>query len=303
MPQRSIDARRRAAWRQQVRGAVQRVMIAVSEDTIMSFSDETLMAYASGELDEATRRAVEHAMRGDDSVARRVAQLRMAGGVRSAAFGQHADEHAPRRQMPPRRGANVVQLDAVRAYRAAHQQTAKRRGWRRWSTLQWGALAGLLMLVLVAGKFGLAYLQANWPVETPSAGPGIGSGTVIVRDGMLLAQGKLQQALNEQLAGGASDDGGARIGVTFLAGDGSYCRSFTLSGSAQDMSGLACRAGGEWHIPVLAQNVRQAPQAGGYRALASDTPAAVLEAIDQRIAGPELDGKGEMEALRKNWQR
>src|SRR5471030_3483145 len=213
-------------------------MIAVSEDTIMSFSDETLMAYVSGELDEAARRAVEHAMRGDDSVARRVARLRMARGVRSAAFGQHGDDNAPRRQPLPRRGANVVQLDAVRAYRAAHQQAAKRRGWRRWSTLQWGALAGLLMLVLVAGKFGLAYLQANWPVETPSAG--LGSGSVIVRDGMLLAQGKLQQALNEQLAGGASDDGGARIGVSFLAGDGSYCRSFTLSGSAQDMSGLAC---------------------------------------------------------------
>lgn len=287
----------------------------------MSFSDDTLMAYASGELDEATRRAVEHAMRGDDSLARRVAQLRAMRGMRSAAFGQRADENAPRRHALPRGGANVVQLDAVRAYRAAHQQAAKRRGWRRWSYLEWGALAGVLMIGLVAGKFGLTYLQANWPAELPSLGassvanpgansgvnPGVnlgaGTGGVVVRDGVLAAQGKLQQALNQQLAGGASDDGGVHIGVSFVAGDGNYCRSFMLSGSAQEMSGLACRAGDEWHIPVLAQNVRQAPQAGGYRALSSDTPAAVLEAIDQRIAGPELDTKGEQEALRKNWQR
>lgn len=279
-------------------------MIAVSEDTIMSFSEETLMAYASGALDDATRRAVEHAMRNDDSLARRVAQLRTERGVRSVAFGQqHGDDGAPQRQTMPRRSANVVQLDAVRAYRAAHQQAAKRRGWRRWTYLEWGALAGVLVLVLVAGKFGFAYLQANWPVETPSMNPGAGGGTVIARDGMLGAQGRLLQALNGQPGGGASEDGGVRIGVSFVAGDGSYCRSFTLSGSAQEMSGLACRAGDEWHIPVLAQNVKQAPQAGSYRALSSDTPAAVLEAIDQRIAGPELDSKGEQEALRKNWQR
>ena len=267
----------------------------------MSFSDETLMAYASGELDDATRRAVDDAMRTDGSVARRVAQLRATRGVRSVAFGQRADENAPRRQSLPRHGANVVQLDAVRAYRAAHQQTAKRRGWRRWSYLEWGAMAGVLTIGLVAGKFGLTYLQANWPPDAPSIG--VSAGPVLARDGMLAAQGKLQQALNQQLAGGASDDGGVRIGVSFIAGDGGYCRSFTLSGSAQEMSGLACRSGEEWRIPVLAQDVKQAPQAGGYRALSSDTPAAVLEAIDQRIAGPELDIKGEQEALRKNWQR
>ena len=42
----------------------------------MSFSDETLIAYAVGELDDATRRAVEDAMRRDASLARRVAAVR-----------------------------------------------------------------------------------------------------------------------------------------------------------------------------------------------------------------------------------
>ncbi|WP_295995322.1 hypothetical protein [Rugamonas sp.] len=277
----------------------------------MSFSDDILMAYASGELDEETRRAVEHAMRTDDSVARRVAQQRAMHGGGNTVFGRRVDEAAPRRQTLPHHGANVVQLDAARAHRAAHQHAVRRRGWRRWSWLEWSALAGVLMLGLVAGKFGLGYLQMNWPSEllaavasaTAGALGGGGGGALAVRDGRLGAQGKLEQALNRQLAGGASDDGSVRIGVSFIAGDGAYCRSFTLVGHAQETSGLACRGGEEWHIPVIAQNVKQAPQAGAYRALGSDTPAAVLEAIDQRIAGPELDVTAEQEALRKNWQR
>jgi hypothetical protein len=32
-------------------------------------------------------------------------------------------------------------------------------------------------------------------------------------------------------------------------------------------------------------------------------PTPVLEAIDQRISGPALDGKGESEAIQKGWQR
>ena len=38
----------------------------------MSFSEETLMAFADGEVDEATRRAVEQAIRHDPALAARV---------------------------------------------------------------------------------------------------------------------------------------------------------------------------------------------------------------------------------------
>jgi hypothetical protein len=264
----------------------------------MSFSDETLRAYADGVLDEATRRAVEEAMRSDDGLARRVAQLRTQGD-RYGAYGRQAEDAAPRRQTL--RGATVVQLAAVRAHRAAHQSATRKAARRRWSWLEWSALAGVLLIGVVAGKFGLAYVQLNWPTELVAPNP------VAVRDGMLVAQGKLAQALNLQLGGTATNDGNVRIGVSFVAGEGGYCRSFTLASNAlvpaQALAGLACRTGDDWLIPVLVQNGRQAPQAPAYRGEGSDTPPAVLEAIDQRIAGPELDVKAEQEAQRKGWQR
>ena len=72
--------------------------------------------------------------------------------------------------------------------------------------------------------------------------------------------------------------------------------------NGQELAGLACKAGGEWRIPMLVQNNR-APAQGPYRLAAAEMPTPVLESIDQRINGPALDGKGETEAIQKGWQR
>jgi hypothetical protein len=45
-------------------------------------------------------------------------------------------------------------------------------------------------------------------------------------------------------------------------------------------AGLACRMGGGWKVPVLAQGVRAPAADGEYRQAGSEMPAAVLEAID-----------------------
>jgi hypothetical protein len=65
-------------------------------------------------------------------------------------------------------------------------------------------------------------------------------------------------------------------------------------------AGLACRAGGQWRIPVLAEAAPEA--AGGYRQAGSALPAAVLDAIDERIAGKPLDAAGEEAARARGWQ-
>jgi hypothetical protein len=255
----------------------------------MSFSDETLMAYADGELDDATRLAVEAAMRRDGSIARRVARLRAA---RDEVF---AEQELPGLRT---RQANVVQLAAVRAQRLATQQAARKAVKRPWGWLEWTTLALVMVFGLIAGKFGLAHWQPDWfsePVVVPTE--------VVSRNGMLVAQGKLATALSQQMGGAAASEGDVRIGLSFLSNEGGYCRSFTLVGGNQDLVGIACRASEEWRIPALVQNARPQPAMGAYRMAGTEMPTAVLEAIDQRIVGGMLDTRAEVEALRRNWQR
>lgn len=253
----------------------------------MSFSDETLRAYANGELDETTRLQVEAAIRQDRSLAARVARLR--------------DELQFERRQPPldqvRHGANVVHLAAVRAQRLATQQAARKAARHHWGWLEWCALALVMVVGLAAGKFGLAHWQPDWWTEAPAPTE------VASRNGLLVAQGRLASALSQQLGGAAQVAGDVRVGLSFLSNEGTYCRSFTLVGSAQDLVGIACRASEEWRIAVLVQNARPLPSMGKYRMAGTEMPTALLEAIDQRIVGGMLDTRAELEALRRNWQR
>jgi hypothetical protein len=231
----------------------------------MNYSDETLMAYADGELDPAERAAIEQAMRTDPAIAAAVERHRALRVDVAAAFAGILDEPVPARLLPP---APVVSLAAERE---------KRTERRRWSWPEWGALAATLVVGVLAGKM------------IPGGGPAIaGNGNQVV------ARGELASALDRQVGG--RTDGAVRVGVSFAARDNQYCRSFVMGTSA----GLACREGGQWKIPVLAEADRQAT--GGYRQAGSALPPAVLDAIDARIADKPLDLAGEEAARARGWQ-
>jgi hypothetical protein len=241
----------------------------------MSFSDEILMAYADGELEPALRAEVEQAMRADPALAANVERHRALRADVFAAFAGVLDEPVPGRLRPRAAPSNHVRVDALEAARARQLPA-------RWSWPQWGAMAASLVVGVLAGALGWQGTQS----EAPFARAG----------GALVAQGALAQALSRQLASEQAR-GGVKLGVSFEAKDGSYCRSFTL-GSA---GGLACRSGDAWRIPVLAEG--EATQGGAYRQAGSATPGAVLDAIDQRIAGSTLDAAGERAARGHGWQR
>ncbi len=230
----------------------------------MTYSDDTLMAYADGELDPAERAAIEQAMRTDPAIAAAVERHRALRADVAAAFAGILDEPVPARLQPPA-PAPVVSLAAEREKR------------RRWSWPEWGALAATLVVGVLAGRM------------VPGGGPAIaGNGNQVV------AQGGLASALDRQVGGKA--EGPVKVGVSFAARDGGYCRGFVMGSSA----GLACREGNQWRIPVLAEAEQEA--AGGYRQAGSALPPAVLDAIDARIAGKPLDAAGEAAARERGWQ-
>lgn len=236
----------------------------------MIFSDEVLMAYARGQLDQPLRAEVERAMRADQAVAARVARYRALRAHAYQTYGAILDDPMP----PPRAPVHgkVVQLDAVRAARQQAAQPAAPSK-RRWSWRQWAVLAAALAIGAFEGVFAYSLMQG----ET-------GLAAVEPKGGTLVAQGALGQALSRQLSG---SEGNVLIGQSFLAKDGSYCRSFVMGGAG----GLACKTGERWHIAVLAETT----QTGGM-------PRAVIDEITLRIAGAPLDETGERAALARGWK-
>lgn len=247
----------------------------------MKFSDETLMAYADGELDEQTRSAVERAIRSDPAIAAKVRRHVVMRSNVFAAFAPIADEPVPQRLSASAKPGKVIHLNTARIARveAVHEK-------RRWSWREWGGIAGALMVGVLVGIMGTVNLWEKAPLAAKG-----GAG------GALRAQGVLAEALSRQLAGTSAAGSGVRIGVSFEAKGGGYCRSF-MTGA---IAGLACRNGAEWKVPVVAEVAKGA--SGQYWQDGTGMPAVILEAIDARIAGRTLDAKAEQAARERGWSR
>lgn len=253
----------------------------------MSYSDETLMAFADGELDEATRRELEQAMLQDPVLAARVRQHQQLRSGVFDAFAGTLDEAVPQRLQAAARTSKVVHLNKVRPLRTAPPPAPPAAPEKRsWSWPEWGALAAALVMGVIAGGLGTQELGGAQQFASFDA-----------KAGALTAEGRLDEALSQQLASAGADADYVRLGVSFVARDGSYCRSFMLPRTA----GLACRSGGQWQIPVMADSAQGT--AGTYRQASNAMPAAVLDAIDERIAGKPLDANAEKVAQIKGWRR
>ena len=182
----------------------------------MRFTEEIIMAYADGELDDSTRFEVELAMRQDPLLAEKIRQHQV---LRSSVFGAFSgtlSEEVPQRLQAAARTGKVVHLDSVRQLRTPPPAppAPEKQGW---SWPQWGALAATLAVGVLAGAIGSQGLGGGAQLAAVDAG-----------SGALKAEGRLAQALGAQLASTAPADAAVRVGVSFVARDGNYCRSFTL---------------------------------------------------------------------------
>ena len=247
----------------------------------MTFSEEVLMAYADDELDAPTRAAVDAAMASDPEIARRVARHEALRSRVHSAFNKVLDEPMPARM-----------LEAVRGQGSAPPESnvtpLRPRQVRRWSWPQLTAIAASLMVGVIAGR--LTLMRAGSP-----------GGPFVTRGDRLIAAGPLAAALSNQLAGDESAANPVRIGVSFRAKSGEYCRTFALREDG-GLAGLACRASGGWQLGVLAHTESSSEGAGTYRQAASGMPAAVVAAVSERMAGEPLDRNAEAAARGRRWQ-
>jgi negative regulator of sigma E activity len=244
-------------------------------------SDETLMAYADGEVDAATRAQVEAAMQEDPEIGRRVARHQALRDAMRGAGASVLDEPVPERLIAAARGrapAGTV-VDLSRAREAVIRRgPGIARGW------QPAAMAASLLVGLALGYLGwhgsAALIKAN-------------------SSGGLVAGAALAEALSTQLSDERSPARAAAAGMSFRAKSGDYCRTFALTGAAAS-AGLACHETQGWSIKVLAQS-SSAGSATQFRTAGSELSPAIRAAIEASIEGEPLDHAGEVAARQGGW--
>jgi hypothetical protein len=253
----------------------------------MNISDELLAAYIDGELEGAERARIEQAISQDSRLAQRVAQQRALRERLRGAFDGVLQEAVPKRLAQaarlaaPSGPAQVIDLALVRAERA-------RRGSQRNVKVRRFTIAASLVVGLMAGAL-------NQRLSAPAA-------LTEFHDGSLLARGALAQALSGQLAGAAPSGAEVRVGLTFKARSGNYCRTFALSGNRL-IAGLACRDQEQWQVLNLvgAEGASVPGNGQNLRMAASSLPPALLQAVNERISGEPLNAAAEAKARNNGW--
>lgn len=242
----------------------------------MNITDELLMAYADGEVDDATRDQIERALAADASLRAKVEQHRALRKQLSAAFDPVLSEPVPDRLKNLAAGgasntvADLSQAREARRTRFLQQPTA------------WMSLAASVVLGVAIGFFGLGERGAM--IVTGANG--------------LVASGGLADALAKNLSAD-SNSAGVHIGISFLAKSGEYCRSFAVTEGA--FAGFACRDQDAWRIRMLAP--ARVSETGDFRTASSAMPESVLNEIGEVMQGEALDADEEAKARDRGWRK
>lgn len=233
-------------------------------------SEEMLVAYADGELDEVNRRRVERALAQDAALAARLAAHQRVAAALGATFGPVAQEAVPDR-------FHALLTDAARVVPIAPAHRPSRRP-GLWMPF---ALAASLALGLVVGH---GFDRSDAPVA--------------MREGHMIAQGALAGALDTQLASAQPADATTRIGLSFRAKGGQWCRSF--AGDA--LSGVACRSDGEWRLKAALPGQGHGAGTQTYRQASSVDPR-VLAMVEALMVDAPVDAAAEKAARDARWTR
>jgi len=262
-------------------------------------TDETLMAFADGLLDDAQSRAIEQRLAGDEALRQRLHPFLVTGRPLARFF-----EHSLTAELPDRLVDTILGAAPAPTKPKASPQARPAGGMMDWL---FGAaplrLAGSMGSALAVGLLGGWIVRGDIPVA-----PGTRTASLMLDTSRgLLAQGDLRQALDAVPAG--TTHRGAAVSVrpqlTFATADGTLCRQYRLEVSeTQGFGGIACRVGPEWRIDVHAPAGAMPAPAGGVRPATgpgTTNPVAVEAAVDKLIVGDRLTDQQELDQIRTGW--
>jgi len=233
----------------------------------MTLSKEILMQFVDGELSPGETSRIEAELAND-------AEARAFVEAQTALRREFGDAFSPimDERIPDRLLAAVADTPVSWRWRL-------RQGFSRPNAWLWTGVpaAAALALGLIIGVFVVP------------------SGPIATRNGMLVAQGSLADALNTQLASAAPANG-PHIGISFRAKDGRTCRTFEASGAA----GIACHSGTQWNVAALASSNTES--SGTYHMAGSAMPDVIRDAAGGMIDGAPFDAAAERQARDRGWK-
>ena len=243
----------------------------------MTVTDEELMAYVDGELDAARYESLRQEIAASVELTRRVADQQALRDRLRRAFDPALDEPVPSRLTDLASRARVIDFASASLHRPL------RIAW-----LSGLALAAGIVLGVALGPALMKLVR-----EQPD---------IVAGGADVAAGGALADALSQRLASEQSASDPIRLGVSFLAKTGEYCRTFIARRGDAALAGMACRQGAAWRVDAL-QSVTIVPGASdGYRQAATALPPLVLQAAEAAMAGDPLDAAREAEARDHQWR-
>ncbi len=247
------------------------------------YSDTTLMAYADGELDDATRSEIERALTEDAALSARVDMFRATRKAASDAFKGHLEEPVPD-ALAAQIAGMVERHEHPKVEPAGNVVAFKPKP--RFSMPRFD-LAIAASVALVAGG-AIGYFASGYGGIAPT-------NSILTAD---LTDPSLPAALRTVEAGEetALERGGRfRAIASFRDEADTFCREFEVDHpDASTAVSVACQAGEEWRVrfTVVASSAD-----GGY------APASSLEALDAYLtaigAGAPLSEEDERAALQR----
>ena len=250
-----------------------------------TLADETLMAFADGELDAAQRTQIERTLQANPALRQRVATMAQQRTRLGTAFATVLDEPVPDRltrllQTPPAAAAAPATPTSVVVNLAdARAERARPRYMPSWAQL--GGMAASIMLGVVLGARFIGH----------GADPAMD-----LNQGQLVAGGAIDKALSTQLASEPIAGASVAVQLSFVDKGGHYCRTFSTTAVA----GLACQQSGQWVVQQVAAT--DAQPTGDVRQAATALPPALLDAVDKRMAKGTLDSTAERAARARDWK-
>ncbi|MGJ7038479.1 hypothetical protein J2Y63_001734 [Shinella sp. BE166] len=232
------------------------------------FDDETLMAFADGELDEARSLALEEALATDEALAERLAVFLDSRRLVGEALKPLIDEPVPEALLASvRKMAEEAPRDNVVSFRPKPQQVAQPK------VRPWLMPVAASLVAVVTGVIGFTLGRMG-----PSATD---------------AGAEIAAALDREASGRDVTLSGAVLHVvaSFRDERGELCREYELKQQASSTLTVACRQDGAWATRLALTTL----QAEGY------VPASSQETIDAYLtsiqAGAPLSAEEERKAL------